>query len=218
LQVPLTHVPPVQHGSPLEPQRAHCPVEHTVDVVSVHGVAPVQHGSSIPPQVVQVLVVGLQISWNVEVEAGHVSPGQQGSPSSPQLEQVLVESQKSGNVVSDEGQLCPGQQGSPSLPHDSQKPSELLHTSVSPPVEAQMPPGATQVLVVPWLLQHPPPVHWSLQQGSPAAPHDWHVPPAPEQTLLPPEQVEFGKTQVLFAGSQQPSWHAAPVVQHALPL
>jgi len=73
-----------------------------------------------------------------------------------------------------------------------------------------------QMLEAPELSQHPP-LHWLLQQGSPVPPHDWQVPPAPEQTLLPPEQVEFGKTQVLFAGSQQPSWQAAPVVQHEPP-
>jgi len=91
LHVPLKHMAPVQHGSPLNPHDMHDPAEQTVDVVSVHGVPVVQHGSSIPPQMVQVLVVGLQISWNVEVEAGQVLPGQHASPSSPQLVHVPVE-------------------------------------------------------------------------------------------------------------------------------
>ncbi len=91
LHVPLKHMAPVQHGSPLNPHDMHDPAEHTVDVVLVHGVPVVQHGSSIPPQVVQVLVVGLQISWKVDVEAGQVLPGQHGSLSPPQLVHVPLE-------------------------------------------------------------------------------------------------------------------------------
>ena len=91
MHVPLKHMAPVQHGWPLNPHDMHDPPEHTVEEVSVHGVPVVQHGSSIPPQVVQVLVVGLQISWNVEVEAGQVLPGQHGSLSLPQLVHVPLE-------------------------------------------------------------------------------------------------------------------------------
>ncbi len=219
LHVPLKHMAPAQHGWPLDPHDRHDPAEHTVDVVLVHGVPVVQHGWSIPPHAVQVLVVGLHISWNEGVEAGQVLPEQHGSLSLPQLVHVPlppVVLQKRGNVVEDEGHVCPGQQGSPSPPHDSQKPPALLHTWVKPPSEVQVPPAATQMLEAPELSQHPP-LHASLQQGSPGPPHAWQVPPAPEQTVLPLAQVEFAKTQVLFAGSQQPSWQAAPVVQHAPP-
>ena len=66
--------------------------------------------------------------------------------------------------------MLPGQHGSKALPHDWQKWLVLLHTSVLPWVFGQSVPLATQVLVVPLLLQHPPPLHWSLQQG-------WPVPP-----------------------------------------
>jgi hypothetical protein len=103
LHVPLWQVAPAQQGCPLNPHKTHCAgevvVEHTL-LPSVHAL-PAQQGSLVEPHVWQVLVVASQISPNVEVDAGQVLPGQQASPSSPQLEHVPVASQKSGNEVLD---------------------------------------------------------------------------------------------------------------------
>jgi hypothetical protein len=54
-----------------------------------------------------------------------------------------------------------------------------------------------------------------LQHGWPAAPHAWQDPLS--QIDVPPLHACIGRTHVLLAGSQQPSWQAVPVVQHAWP-
>ena len=117
----------------------------------------------------------------------------------------------------DDGQVLPGQHGSKASPHDWQKWLLALHTSVLPALFGQSAPLATQVLVVPVLLQQPPPVHWSpLQQGSPGPPQASHD--VPWHTEAPFAHVSPVYRHVLDVGLQHPIWHAAPLVQQAEPV
>jgi hypothetical protein len=119
--------------------------------------------------------------------------------------------------VVDDGQVLPGQHGSKASPHDWQKWLLALHTSVLPALFGQSAPLATQVLVVPLVLQQPPPVHWlPLQQGSPAPPQAWHE--VPWQTEAPFAHVSPVYRHVLEPGSQHPVSHAVPLVQQAAPV
>jgi hypothetical protein len=118
-------------------------------------------------------------------------------------------------TVPDAVHVLPEQHGRPSLPHDSQNPL-VVQTWLLETVPHACP-GPTHVVVAPWLSQHPPLLHWlPRQQASPKLPHGWHV--VPEQTDVPPEHCSPSKTHVWSVGSQQPLWHAIPLVQHGPPV
>jgi hypothetical protein len=101
MQEPALHVPPkhavapLQHGSPLKPQDTHCAGVVVVEQTALvsEQMLPGQHGSPELPHGVQVLLVGLQSSWNEEVDVGHVLPGQHAWPSLPHDAQVPPELQ-----------------------------------------------------------------------------------------------------------------------------
>jgi hypothetical protein len=77
-------------------------------------------------------------------------------------------------------------------------------------------PGATHSDELPDCEQHAVPAHCPLQQGWPAVPQVSHLPLA-AQTCALPEHTSPVETHCLTAGSQQPTVHASPLVQHAAP-
>ena len=90
LQVPLMHVLPAQHGSPVMPHDWHVPPEQTTSLPVQ--MLPGQHASPKLPQMAQVFVDVWHASMN-PVLALQLPPGQQVSPSPPHVWQVLVASQ-----------------------------------------------------------------------------------------------------------------------------
>jgi hypothetical protein len=149
----------------------------------------------------------------LQVPDVQMPPEQHGSPVNPHWAHCGVPPEAE-HTTPEPVHALPGQQGSPSLPHDSQKPP-LLGQICWLPTDPHVPPTPTHLDGVDELSQQPFVQLLALQHGSPALPHDWHC--VPEHTLEPPEQDSPLKTHALVVGSQQPLWHATPVLQHGEP-